>query len=206
MSVEVKICGITNRDDALCALDLGADYLGFVLYAKSPRAITAKSLSKLLDALNCKCKAIGVFVNECRAQVEKIAVDCGLHAVQIHGDELFSEFIHFPVPVWRAVKFVAGAWNPLPERWKAARYVVDSSVPGMYGGTGVAGNWKEAACFVNKHPSMLSGGLTPENVSEAIRIVRPTGVDTASGVELRPGKKDVGKLEIFLRKVKAEQL
>ena len=205
MNMEVKICGLTNRDDALSALDLGADYLGFVLYPESPRAISARLLAGLLDKLGRKCRAVGVFVNEDRKLVETIASDCGLYAVQIHGDEPADDFAGFPVPVWRAVRYVSGSWQPLPGKWKAERYVVDSAVPGMYGGTGIAGDWKEAASFVKEHRAMLSGGLTPDNISEAIRIVRPLGVDTASGVEAMPGRKDIRKLEDFLRKARAGQ-
>jgi len=204
MSVEVKICGLTSRDDALSALDLGADYLGFVLYKESPRGISENQLFHILDRLNRKCRAVGVFVNDSRLHVEKISLDCGLHAVQLHGDENEADFKGFPVAVWRAVRFVSGVWVPPAEKWKAGRYVVDSSVPGKYGGTGVTGNWKEAAGFVKLYPSMLSGGLTPENVEEAIRVVRPAGVDTASGVEEVPGRKDIAKLKMFLRNAKRE--
>lgn len=199
MSIEVKICGLTNRDDALAALDAGADYLGFVLYPKSPRSIKALALARLIDRLGRRCRAVGVFVNESRCHVEQTAADCGLYAVQIHGDEPAGDFSGFPLPVWRAVKFISGGWVPSPGKWKACRYVVDSAVAGMYGGTGSAGNWPAAGKFAGKYPAMLSGGLTPENVADAIRAVRPLGVDTASGVEAKPGRKDIRKLKAFLR-------
>jgi phosphoribosylanthranilate isomerase len=206
MKVEVKICGITNRDDALSSLDYGADYLGFVLYEKSPRSITAISLSALLDKLGRQCRAIGVFVNESRARVEAIASDCGLYAVQIHGDEPSSEFVDFPCHVWRAVKHVSGAWSPSPVVWKADRYVVDSSVGGVYGGTGVAADWGISGVFMKEHPAMLSGGMTPGNVADAIRIVRPLGVDVASGVEDAPGRKDTVKLQEFIKNVRTVEI
>jgi phosphoribosylanthranilate isomerase len=206
MKVEVKICGITNRDDALYSLDCNADYIGFVLYSKSPRSITASSLSALLGKLGRPCRAIGVFVNEKRANVESIASDCGLYAVQIHGDESADEFSGFPCRVWRAVKQVSGVWKPSPPAWTADRYVVDSSVGGMYGGTGVAADWNVCAGFMKQYPAILSGGLTPENVADAILTARPLGVDAASGVESSAGRKDRKKIEMFIRNAKAAEL
>jgi len=206
MSVEVKICGLTNRDDAQAALDLGADYLGFVLYSRSPRGISSNKLSVIIDALPSGIKSVGVFVNESRAKVEKIASDCGLYAVQIHGDEPAGDFADFPCRVWRAVKHVSGLWKPLPETWNAERYVVDSSIAGLYGGTGVIADWKVSAGFVKEHPAMLSGGLTPENVADAIRATRPLGVDVASGVEAAPGKKDAGKLREFIQNARTVKI
>lgn len=206
MSIEVKICGITNLGDALSALEFGADYLGFILYPESPRAITVKALVQLLAGVGKDCRAIGVFVNERRDEVEKTAADCGLFAVQVHGDENAAEFVDFPIPVWRAVKQVSGSWFPKPSEWTAERYVVDSSIAGMYGGTGVTGDWDKAAGFAKRYPVMLSGGLTADNVREAIRLVKPKGVDVASGVEASPGKKDFQKLKAFMENARAVKI
>jgi len=107
-----KICGLTNVGDARAALELGADYLGFVFYPKSPRAVTATQLARLLDKLDRPSRAVGVFVNTPRAEVEQIAADCGLYAVQIHGDEPAAEFTALPVRVWRAVRREQEAWTP----------------------------------------------------------------------------------------------
>ena len=201
--VKVKICGLTNSDDAMAALDLRADYIGFILYSESPRWITFAKLAHILDKVDRTRKAIGVFVNEPRANVEKIAVDCGLYAVQIHGDEEPEEFVDMPVPVWRAVRFRNGSFMPPPEKWRAERYVVDAAVPGLYGGTGVAADWHEAATLAAGYPVMLAGGLTPENVGEAVRIVKPLGVDVASGVETEPGEKSYTKMKQFIEAVKS---
>ncbi len=206
MSIEVKICGITNLRDASSAVEFGADYLGFILYPKSPRAISSKTLAALLRKLGEHGRAIGVFVNESRDQVEKTAADCGLFAVQIHGDESGEAFVDFPVPVWRAVKQVSGLWQPEPSEWSAERYVVDSSIRGLYGGTGVTGDWDKAAGFAKKYPVMLSGGLTEGNVREAISIVQPKGVDVASGVESSPGKKDLKKLKAFIENARTVKI
>lgn len=199
---EIKICGLTNRDDAMAALDFGADYLGFILYPESPRGITAGQLIHLLDKIDQSGRAIGVFVNESRVNIEKIAKDCNLYAVQIHGDEQPEDFTDMPVPVWRAVKHQNNMFVPSPEKWQVERYVVDAAVPGLYGGTGVEADWNEAAKLAEAYPVMLSGGLTPDNVADAIRIVKPIGVDVASGVEIEPGRKDHEKMKAFIRAAK----
>jgi phosphoribosylanthranilate isomerase len=201
-NTEVKICGLTNRDDAAAAAAAGADYLGFVLYSGSPRGITAMDLARILDKLENMGNLVGVFVNEPRASVEKTAVDCGLCAVQIHGDEGPEGFVDFPVPVWRAVCVEGSTASPSPRAWPAARYVVDAAVAGMYGGTGQAADRDAAARLAAELPVMLAGGLRPDNVAAAVRAVRPLGVDTASGVEAEPGKKDHAKLKAFIEAVR----
>jgi phosphoribosylanthranilate isomerase len=201
--IEVKICGLTNLDDAVAALECGADYLGFVLYAKSPRFITPAKIVQILGKINSPFKAVGVFVNMPRADVETAAADCGLHAVQLHGDESADEFAGMPLPVWRALKFERALVNPSPEKWAVVRYVVDAAVHGQYGGTGVMADWQRAAAIARKKPVMLAGGLTPDNVTDAIAAVNPLGVDVVSGVEAKPGKKDLNKLKQFIHAAKS---
>jgi phosphoribosylanthranilate isomerase len=204
MPIEIKICGLTNVDDARVARDAGADYLGFVLYPKSPRGIAAVTLRAILDALDCPGRAVAVCVNLPRAEVECIARDAGLCAVQIHGDEPAGEFANFPVPVWRAVRVGQAGATPDPAAWPAARYVVDAAAPGLYGGTGTPADWTEAARFAARRPTMLAGGLTPENVAEAIRRVRPLGVDVSSGVESAPGRKDWDRVRAFVERARSQ--
>lgn len=204
--VDVKICGLTNPDDALAALDCGADFLGFVLYPKSPRGITPEKLARIVDALDEPCKTIAVFVNETRRRMEKVIRDCGLYAVQIQGDEAPEQFMDMPVPVWRAVRFPDGVCRPAPAKWRSARYVIDAAVPGQYGGTGTLADWEKAAQLAKAYPVMLAGGLKPENVAAAIRAVRPVGVDVAGGTEAEPGRKDRARLRAFIRNAKAVEL
>lgn len=201
MAVEVKICGLTNVEDACAALDAGADYLGFVLYPESPRGIPASRLSEILDALDRPCKAVGVFVNAPRDEVERIARDAGLYAVQLHGDEPAEDFVDFPITIWRAVHVDKAGASPDPESWPAARYVVDAALPGLYGGTGTPADWEQAARIAAAYPAMLAGGLTPETVAEAVRTVHPLGVDVSSGVEASPGRKDLTKVRAFIETV-----
>ncbi|MDI6774151.1 MAG: phosphoribosylanthranilate isomerase [Verrucomicrobiota bacterium] len=203
MPLEIKICGLTNAEDAAAAAALGADYLGFVLYPKSPRATNARALARILSEMPQTARAVGVFVNSPRDEIEAVAADCGLRAVQLHGDEQPEDFRDMPAPVWRAVHFQRGVWTPRPADWPgAARYVVDAAVARQYGGTGVAADWLAARELAAGAPVMLAGGLTAESVAEAIRAVRPLGVDVAGGVESRPGRKDHGKMRAFIARAR----
>ena len=199
---EIKICGITNLDDALAARDAGADYLGFVLYKKSPRAISPANLRNLMDKLDGKIKTVGVFVNTPALSVTKIATDCRLDIVQLCGEEQYDSFRSLPLPVWRVIRFQNEGLQPPPSKWPAERYVLDTSHTELYGGTGVAMDWSAAARIAGKHKIMLAGGLTPKNVATAIRLVHPFGVDVSSGVECRHGKKDHEKMRFFIEVIK----
>ena len=199
---EIKICGITNLDDARAACDAGADYLGFVLYQKSPRAITLDALRRIRNKLDKNTKCIGVFVNKPPLAVAKIAADCGLDFVQLCAEEQYESFRLLPLPIWRVIRIQNGLPQPAPAKWPAERYVLDSSQPGFYGGTGTAMDWSIAAGIAKEHKMMLAGGLTPANIATAIRIVRPFGVDVSSGIECRPGKKDHEKMRLFIEVVK----
>ena len=201
MPIEVKICGLTNVDDARAALDAGADCLGFVLYRASPRGITADALARITEALPAGVRRVGVFVNERPDVVARVARECGLYAAQIHGDETYEGFEALPGLVWRAIRWQDGAWSPRLAAWPAERYVLDAAEAG-YGGTGRRVDWTAAAALSRTHRTMLAGGLTPENVGEAIRTVRPLGVDVSSGVEQAPGRKDVGKMQEFVRRAR----
>lgn len=201
----VKICGLTNVDDAQAALDAGADCLGFVLYAASPRGITVDELGRISKALPSGVRRVGVFVNEKPEVVARVAQDCGLYAAQIHGDEPYEGFDALPGLLWRAVRWQNGAWSPRPEAWPAERYVLDAAAL-EFGGTGRMTDWPAAAALSRSHRTMLAGGLTPENVAEGIRAVWPQGVDVCSGVEQSPGRKDVRKMKDFVRRAREAAL
>jgi phosphoribosylanthranilate isomerase len=201
-NLTVKICGLTNLDDAQAALRAGADYLGFVLYEGSPRCVSAAVLREIVRQLPADARAVGVFVNARRADVQQVAQACRLYAVQIHGDEPIEDFRDMPVVVWRAVKLTRGAWAPDPARWPAGRYVMDAATPGKYGGSGEQTDWPSARTFAQRHPAMLAGGLTPDSVAEAVARVHPLGVDVSSGVEAGPGRKDARKVAEFIRSAK----
>lgn len=200
----VKICGLTNLDDARQALDAGADYLGFVLYAKSPRCLSAQELGRIAGRLPGTARKVGVFVNESPARIREIAGDCGLSAVQLHGDELPGDYRDVGAPLWRAIRLQDGTWCPAPGDWTVERYVMDAFSP-AYGGSGMTLDWAAAGAFAGRQRAMLAGGLTEDNVGEAIRLVKPLGVDVASGVELVPGRKDHAKVVAFIRAARAAE-
>ena len=202
MTTQIKICGLTNTEDALVALDAGADYLGFVMYAGSARANTAQSLERIRATLPSGARVVAVFVNETPEEVARIASACDLAAVQIHGDEASPGFQSMPVPVWRAVHRRDEAWQPASADWPAERYVVDAAPAGQYGGSGIESDFEAAANLARQNPLMLAGGLRPHNVTEAVKLVRPLGVDVSSGVESEPGRKDHGRIRDFIRNVK----
>jgi phosphoribosylanthranilate isomerase len=199
---EIKLCGITNLDDARAACEAGADYLGFVLYKKSPRSILPDDLRRIREKLDKTTKCVGVFVNEPPRTVLKIAQDCLLHSVQLCGEEQYESFRTFPLPVWRVIRLKNNELQPMPSAWKAERYVLDTAQAGFYGGTGLTADWNMAARVAKEHKIMLAGGLTLENIAAAIRIVKPFGIDVSSGIESRPGKKDREKMRFFIEVVK----
>ena len=203
MPCEIKICGLTTLADARAAWEAGADYLGFVLFAGSARAVKPADLARIAGRLDARAPLVGVFVNQPAAEVARIAADCNLRAVQLHGDEAWPDYAGLPVPVWRAFRMVSGAPRPNPADWPDARFVMDAAVAGRYGGTGRKADWAAAGKLARRWPLMLAGGLTPANVGEAVRRARPLGVDVAGGVERAPGRKDRRKMREFARAARA---
>jgi phosphoribosylanthranilate isomerase len=207
----VKICGITTRQDALAAVDAGADMLGFNFYPKSKRYITPEACWRIVSALTQYAKQplvaritlVGVFVNASPAEIEAIADDCHLDLVQLSGDEP-PEFLRALGP--SALKGIRP--TSLEEAHAdAARFarpaspalLVDAYRPGEYGGTGHTGDWELAQKLATQYPILLAGGLNPDNVAAAVAQVRPWGVDVASGVESSPGRKDAAKMKAFVQ-------
>jgi phosphoribosylanthranilate isomerase len=202
--VRVKICGVTNERDARAACDLGAYALGFNFYEKSPRAIAPAEAWKLRKSLSEDVQAVGVFVNWQPAAVVALAKSLHLNAVQLHGDESPRDAALCAKSVDVIKAFRVNAELSLADLRKfrtASEFLLDAAVPGQYGGTGHAANWDFARRAAAAHPIVLAGGLTPENVADAIQFVRPNAVDVASGVESRPGKKDHGKMREFFQEV-----
>jgi phosphoribosylanthranilate isomerase len=207
MPVQVKICGITNIDDALTSVEAGADALGFIFFRGSSRFIDPASAREIIRQVPEKVLKVGVFVNEAPEQVAKIVRETGLTAVQLHGNET-PEYCDFVTS--RVIKaFRIQGENSLAELsgYRASAFLLDSYVPGQPGGTGAAFNWELAIKAKDLgHPIILAGGLTPENVADAVAKVRPHMVDVSSGVELAPGRKDHQKVREFIRRAKATEL
>lgn len=207
----IKICGVTSPRDAIFALDCGADAIGLNFYAKSPRYVTDDRAEAIIRELPPLGATVGVFVETPDAAVFAAARRFGLHAVQTYSnvppDLPFFPIAHIPAFRVKAPtdldairEFVQQA--RLANRTPAA-VLVDSFVAGEMGGTGHRAPWELLADFLFGVPVILAGGLTPENVAEAIRIVQPWGVDVASGVEAAPGRKDPGKVRAFMQAVRA---
>ena len=205
-AVKIKICGITNHDDAQAAIDAGADALGFVFYKSSPRWVQPDVVRRIVAALPPFVLPVGVFVNEDGKVVRDLMDACGLAVAQLHGDETAAYCEQLGRPAWKAVRLKdAGSFLALAEykgRAGVRGVLIDAFSESVYGGTGRRADWTWAAEAARHAPVILAGGLTPENVHEAVRIVRPYGVDVSSGVEVSPGKKDPHKLAAFIAAVK----
>jgi len=200
--VKVKICGITNPEDALAAIALGADALGFVFYTRSPRRVTPEQAAAIVSRLPPFIAKVGVFVDEKLERVQEIMNLCSLDYAQLHGSEspeYCQKLGH------RAIKAFRVNDESILEQlsdYKVVAILLDSYNPDMFGGTGRAFNWEIAARAARSNCVILSGGLTPQNVAQAIKIVKPYAVDVSSGVEASQGKKDHAKLKAFIQTVR----
>lgn len=198
----VKICGITRPEDARAAIECGADAIGFVFWPASPRYVDPERAREIVRQLDRPAALVGVFVNQKSDEVNAVAERVGLHAVQLHGDETPDMARSITRPVIRAVSGPAaegasGEWPP------STTLLVDAHDPARRGGTGAKGDWKAAAALARTRRVILAGGLTPENVGDAILEVHPYGVDVSSGVEQAPGIKDRDKLAALFNAIEA---
>jgi phosphoribosylanthranilate isomerase len=208
--IKIKICGIKTLDEALAAVEAGADYLGFNFYPPSPRYITPRDCARLQAGLverGLQALAVGVFVNAPVESIARILDDCGLDLAQLSGAEPAGDL---EALVGRAFKGIRPA-DQAAAQAEAGRYarrelspalLVDAYHPGLYGGAGQAGDWALARFLADRYPILLAGGLNPENVALALDRVQPWGVDVASGVESAPGRKDPHKIAAFTRAVR----
>ena len=207
MAYRTKICGITNIEDARVAVTAGADALGFLLYRKSPRYVDPMIVQQIVAQLPPFILPVGVFVNEEIKIVRDLMDTCGLALAQLHGDESATYCRELRRPVLKALRlkdrstFVALA--EFQARIEVRGFVLDALSEEAYGGTGQVVDWGLARQAAQAATVILAGGLTPENVGQALRAVQPYGVDVSSGVEVTPGKKDHEKIRAFLRAVSA---
>ncbi len=203
--MKIKICGITNWDDAKVAIDAGANALGFVFYAKSPRYIDPAVAQRIIAQLPPFVLAVGVFVNHDPNTIRAIIDECGLAFAQLHGDETPAFCEALGKPVLRALRLQDRSSLLALAEYKGRigirGFVVDAFSSQAFGGTGQTVDWALAREVAQHVPILLAGGLTPTNVREAIQQVQPYGVDVSSGVEERPGKKDHDKIRAFTQAV-----
>ncbi len=203
--VKVKICGMTNLKDVKVAVDGGVDAVGFIFYKKSPRSVTMQAVRKIVLELPPFFDSVGVFVNETAEQINKIADRCNLDRVQLHGNEspTFCKKIRRRVIKAIRVKDIQSL-KKLSD-YPVSSFLLDTFSEDQYGGTGRVFDWNLAYPAKKYGPIILAGGLTPNNVRQAIQRIQPYGVDVCSGVESQPGIKDHKKMQIFLKNVKAER-
>ncbi len=204
--MHIKICGLTNLDDALAAVEAGADYLGFNFYPKSPRYVSPEACAQITDELTQRGAAVtsvGVFVNTPAAEVAAIMRVAGLRLAQLHGDEGPEQLSALWGRAFKAVRDSAtvrddelvalSAFSP-----GQPAFLVDAPAPNLYGGSGQLADWQAAARLAARYAIFLAGGLNPANVAAAVAQVKPWGVDVASGVEAAPGRKDHAKIRDFV--------
>jgi len=207
--VKIKICGITNLDDARSAIEAGADLLGFNFYAKSPRYIMpeqAREIAAQIQSGGHGPLLVGVFVNSTLEEIRSILEIAPIDLAQLHGDEPVHVVEQLHGRGFKALRPTSEAEAEIDAEWFAPHgpsapvLLVDAYRKDQYGGTGHMADWSIATKLAQQYPILLAGGLTPDNVAEAIRQVRPWGVDVASGVEVSPGKKDAEKMRMFVER------
>lgn len=206
ISIKVKICGITNLEDARAAVEFGADALGFNFYRESPRYVAPDIAEDILEEIPPSIWKVGVFVNEAEEVVKDLSSVLGLDYLQFHGDETPYYCEQFATPYWKAFRLQDEKSIEFMKKYRCDHYLVDSDARKAYGGTGITGNWDLAREAKKVGKVFLAGGLTPENIEMAIQVVKPDGVDVASGVESQPGKKDMKKMEDFITRAKGVDL
>ncbi|MBI3398638.1 MAG: phosphoribosylanthranilate isomerase [Deltaproteobacteria bacterium] len=209
---KVKICGITNLEDALAACEYGADALGFIFYKESPRFIEIEKVKEIIKDIPPFVTTVGVFVDEDANTINEIIKKIGLHMVQLHGNESpeFCENIQskviktFRIKGARVMGIGTGEQgvNKEMERYNVSAYLLDTYREDVEGGSGITFNWGVAKDAIKVGKIILAGGLTVENVKQAVRIVMPYAVDVSSGVEESPGKKDLRKVMEFIETAK----
>ena len=213
----IKICGIKTLEDALIAIEAGADMLGFNFYPLSPRHISPDDCAELVAGLrsqvaslrthNSRLTSVGIFVNESPKRIREIMEICDLDLAQLSGDESPEDLAALGGKAFKTIRLRSLAEaDDLLEKFgcnKAPALLVDSHVNRAYGGTGEIGDWALARHLAEQASILLAGGLTPENVAAAIRAVNPWGVDVASGVESSPGVKDHAKISAFISAARA---
>jgi len=194
----LKICGLTNEDDAVHAARAGATALGVVFAPSSPRCVTPDTARDIVEAVPADVPVAGVFVNAPLEEIVAVVAHSGIRIVQLHGDEPERYAAALKMPLLRA----AGV-DVAVDAWPSATLLLDAFTQDARGGTGTRVDWDRAAVVARQRRTVLAGGLTADNVAEAIATVRPFGVDVSSGVEARPGRKDPDRVSRFLERARA---
>jgi phosphoribosylanthranilate isomerase len=201
--MKIKICGITDLDDARLCVAAGADALGFIFVEGTPRYVTPEAAARIVAALPPFVTPVGVFWNQAPRHVKAVAAQCGLGALQFHGDEAPGDLLEFRLPVIKTLKITGPDDLHRMSGYRVAAFLLDSPARWSEGEPRPVVPWDVAAEMARRHVVLLSAGLTPDNVADAVRRVRPYGVDVNSGVEVRPGRKDPARVTRFVREARA---
>jgi phosphoribosylanthranilate isomerase len=203
--MKVKICGITNMEDALLAAELGTDALGFIFVKTSPRHIRPSAARKIIQELPPFVTPVGVVADAEHDEILELIDETGICCVQLHGNESPKQLAKFPVPIYKSFRVDEEFNLETLQRYKGSAYLLDTYVEGALGGTGKTFDWDIAVKAKAYGRIILAGGLNPENILEAIQKVQPYAVDVNSGVESAPGKKDKNKLERLFKTIRSLQ-
>ena len=204
MSVTVKICGITSQADARAAAAAEADAIGLMFYKESPRHVTIEQAKEICEVLPAHIMRVGVFVNTDETLISRALSECLLNILQFHGDETPEDCAQYPVMTLKAFRVQGPETLEQMKDYSTAGFLLDAYTKEARGGTGEKFNWDLAVQAQQlRKPVFLAGGLTPDNVAEAVRKVEPFGVDVSSGVESEPGKKDSEKMVAFVKAAKS---
>lgn len=201
--VEVKICGLTTVDDAVRCIEAGADAIGLNFWTGSPRCVDAATARAIVEAGGDRATMVGVFVDFTADQVREILRETGIQWAQLHGRETPELVAQLLPQAYKALGVKDGSAIELARSYPGEHLLLDASVPGIPGGTGQTFDWEIAAAVAPERMLTLAGGLTPDNVAEAVRVVRPFRVDVASGVESAPGRKDPELVQRFIHAAKS---
>jgi phosphoribosylanthranilate isomerase len=204
--MKIKICGITNDDDARLCVECGVDALGFIFVERTPRYVTPDAAARIIATLPPFVTAVGVFWDHAPGHVKAVAEQCGLGALQFHGEESPEDLQEYRLPVIKTLKVAAAADLERMAGYRVAAFLLDSPSRWSEGEARPPIPWDVAAEAARRHPVLLSAGLTPDNVAEAARRVRPYGVDVNSGVEARPGQKDESRVRRFVAAARAAEV
>jgi phosphoribosylanthranilate isomerase len=201
--VEVKICGLTTVDDALRCIEMGVDAIGLNFWPGSPRCVDAARAREIVEAAGDRAAMVGVFVDLTLDRIREILRETGISWAQLHGDEPPELVAELLPNAYKAIGVKDGSAIELARSYPGEHLLLDASVPGMPGGTGRTFDWDIASVVAEERKLTLAGGLTPDDVAEAVRVVQPFRVDVASGVESAPGLKDLVLVRRFIEAARA---
>ena len=203
--MKIKICGITNAADARLCVECGVDALGFIFVERTPRYVTPDAAARIVATLPPFVTPVGVFWDHAPGHVKAVAEQCGLGALQFHGEEPPEDLQDYRLPVIKTLKVAVAADLARMAGYRVAAFLLDSPSRWSEGESRPPIPWDVAADAARRHPVLLSAGLRPDNVAEAVRRVRPYGVDVNSGVEASPGRKDEARVRRFVTEARAAE-